>query len=109
MSWNISMEVDVGGGNMRGIDVIDLNYTFNVSPMYYDAIGEIGMRGLSGMGGDEAYPILVDAIKKMKDSPDKYKEMNPPNGWGNYEGALNVLEEMAKAALECPKAVFCIH
>lgn len=114
MSWNLNMVVDIG--NERTADVFDgINYTYNVSAMYYRAFDDgnellniKGIRRLEGLSGEEAKPLLEKAIKNMMRKPEIYKNLNPDNGWGNYEGALSTLEQLLKWAEYAPKARFHI-
>lgn len=108
MSWDFSMEIDAGGPEPACI-LSDLNYTYNVSPMYYEAIGEDGIGGLHGKAGADCIPILRGAIAAMEDDPAKYQAMNPPNGWGSYGGALGVLRELLAWCVAAPKATMCVH
>ena len=86
MSWDVWLEID-------DEEIADCgNMTWNVAPMYYEALeSERGIGGLDGMTGEEASKYLVGAISKMVNDPDKYKAMNPKNGWGCYGGALEFL------------------
>ena len=79
MSWRVYMEIDTGGPEPYMIDDDYLNYTYNVSPMYYDTLGEQGLRGLHGMTGDEASDLLLAAELLLSDNPEKYEAMNPPS------------------------------
>lgn len=53
--------------------------------------------------------ILKMAIERMKGNPDKYKAMNPPNGWGDYQSALNTLETLFDWATRSPNAYFVVE
>ena len=103
MSWNVWLEIDAE-------EVADCgDMTWNVSPMYYDAFDlEHGIRGLDGMTGEEASKHLVVAISKMVSDPDKYKAMNPENGWGCYGGALEFLITIRKSCDDNPKATVVV-
>lgn len=48
---------------------------------------------------------LYAAITRMRADPDTYRAMNPENGWGNYEGALEFLEEILAACKRLPNAI----
>jgi hypothetical protein len=78
------------------------NYTYNVSPMYYDALG-FSINDLDGMNAKEARLLIINALVRMTEEPDKYKAMNPDNGWGNYEGAMNFLSKILLSCIEHPK------
>ena len=106
MSWDFYMEADLGGPHM--VEVKEgLNYTYNVAPMYNKAI-EGGIRKLEGKKGKECIPILKKCIENMKADPVGYRALNPSNGWGDYEGALSVAENLLQWCEECPEAVMGI-
>lgn len=107
MSWDFSMDIDVGGKEPATV-YDDLNYTCNVSSMYYDAIGGQGVRDLAGKLGSECIPILTAAIARMANDPTKYRAMNPKNGWGNYTGALKLLRALLRWCEEAPLATMRI-
>ena len=70
------------------VEVTIGNYTSNVSRMWTDALG-MHMSELEAMTSEVAIPILDMAVERMNDPSnyDKYKAMEPSNGWGNFEGA----------------------
>lgn len=78
-------------------DILDINYTFNVSPMFRLALGGDGIKQLNNLGREECIELLESGIKHMEQNPEIYKKLNPENGWGNYEGALNVLSQILDA------------
>jgi hypothetical protein len=65
--------------------------------MYYQAFGEKGIYTIDNNPVKESIEILQLAIENMRNNPDYYKTMNPPNGWGDYEGALKVLTDLLDA------------
>ena len=71
--------------------ILDINYTFNVAPMFQLALGKGGIKQLNELNREEAIKLLKVGIKDMEENPEIYKKLNPENGWGNYEGALNTL------------------
>ena len=79
--------------------LIDLNYTYNASPMFrlaFEPLGD-GINCLHGMSASAAMFALDHAIEKMIDDPETFREMNPPNGWGSYAGALELLVRLRRA------------
>lgn len=46
---------------------------------------------------------LVECAKELEANPDKYKQYNPKNGWGSYEGLLSYVKEFAKALIDAPQ------
>ena len=103
MSYDFSMHIDCGGDHPHVVKD-DLNYTYNVSPMYRDAMGSEGINRLDGKTGADCSPIVRDAIATMERNAGKYRAMNPANGWGDYEGALRVLRELYGWCQEAPLA-----
>jgi hypothetical protein len=101
MSWDITLEerkwVDVKVANIG-------NYTYNVSKMYVEAMGE-SLSYFDGLKAIDAVELLAKGFCEMRDNPDKYKTMNPENGWGNYEGALKYLEDLLNACVENPNTI----
>jgi hypothetical protein len=103
MSWDVSLQITNGH---ESADVEDCgNYTYNVSPMYYDALGGTGLRGLDGLACAVALPLIQSAVAKMADDPAKYRAMDPPNKWGDYESALIWLRQIGEACERHPSAV----
>lgn len=47
---------------------------------------------------------LREGLHKLKLEPDKYKEFNPPNGWGDYEGLVVFVENYLNACYKYPDA-----
>lgn len=76
---------------------LHLNYTYNVGKMFYAAMAEKTDKGINvikGLPAPEAAEYLNLALSRMEEDPPKYEAMNPPNGWGDYHGALNVLRTL---------------
>jgi hypothetical protein len=98
MSYDVSFFVTERVGD-------ELNYTYNCATMFYLALeGDGGLRGLDGVTGADAAISLSRAVKKMKDWPDAFRALNPPNGWGDYDGALQFLERLLQNCLSHPTA-----
>jgi hypothetical protein len=133
MSYDVYFEIDTGGGNVVTID--DRNYTSNVSPMWSKALAlpekpwvrdgdqvmghrpngdgtwttspamNHGVRLLHDAPASECAGILAAAVERMTSNPGEYRSMNPDNGWGCYEGALEFLRWMADMAAAHPRSV----
>jgi len=106
MSWDFSMEAppcptcghrESDDPNDGDEERLEADYTYNVAPMFNRAFttmaGE-GNRGLNGMTGESAAAHLLGALSEMRACPAVYREMNPPNGWGSYEGAIELLAKL---------------
>lgn len=110
MSWWIGMEIDAGGENPIPM-LHDVNCTYNLSDMFREALPDLkdGMWGLNNLSGSEAEPHLSKAIKDMDENPDKYKAMNPKNGWGDFDGALEVLVQILSWCQQAPRGTISVH
>lgn len=53
---------------------------------------------LDGRPGPEGLRILVGIVEQWDKEPDRYREMNPPNGWGDFDGIRRVFQSMIDAA-----------
>jgi hypothetical protein len=55
---------------------------------------------------------LIEPLKfglaKLKENPSRYKLLNPPNGWGSYEGLVQFVEKYLQACIDYPKAVIYV-
>lgn len=83
------------------------NVTHNLSKMA-KAVGldkvlwhpeEIGITSASQM-----IEPLEKGIKELESNPDKYKSLNPPNGWGSYEDFVRFCKVVLERCREYPDA-----
>ncbi|HEY9367540.1 hypothetical protein [Streptomyces sp.] len=101
MSYWTYLEIDTG---TQAVDVVEIgNYTANVGVMWCDALGGKLLREFDGAPCSEAAGPLAEGVKRMEANPDHFRAMNPPNGWGDYEGALRYLRDIAEACVEHPR------
>jgi hypothetical protein len=105
MSHDVYLEIDTGGS--EPVTVFSSNYTSNVSGMWAEALG-FPLADLHGRTASDAIPDLRRAASHMANNPETYKAMNPPNGWGNYEGARDYLAEILGACLDNPKTTIAV-
>lgn len=80
------------------------NITHNVLPMWRLAGCCDALYESHGLLAGGLVPTLERAAVKMEACPDEFKNMNPENGWGSYEGALKFLQDVLAACREHPKA-----
>jgi hypothetical protein len=89
------------------------NYTSNVAPMWGKALqAASGPEWLSDLNGrvvdEDLVATLYAARNHMQNCADEYRAMNPENGWGNYEGALEYLERLLLGCRLHPGAVIYV-
>ncbi|WP_407563347.1 hypothetical protein [Streptomyces sp. 184] len=106
MSYDVYLVIDTGGPEPAA--VVDVgNYTSNVSGMWEDALG-YPLKNLHGWQAEDARTDLQQAVHDMETHPEAYRAMNPPNGWGDYEGALDYLRRLGDACRAHPKTTIHI-
>lgn len=105
MSWDADLICDACGHAMG-----DWNFTHNTNPMIDAVLPETaatrttfwGGRSwwdlLHGMGGAAGAAFLNEIVVALEAEPDRFRAMNPPNGWGNYDALLGVLVDMRDRA-----------
>jgi hypothetical protein len=107
VSYDIYLQIDTGAG--ESVTAVEIgNYTSNVGPMWCEALGDKLLREYHGAPCSEAAGPLAEAVKRMEAEPDKYREMEPANGWGDYEGALRYLRTLAEACAEHSKCTIYV-
>lgn len=57
---------------------------------------------LNGLDGPEGAEFIGSILKGLRADPARFEAMNPPNGWGTYDGIVKVLTEMHDAVPEWP-------
>jgi hypothetical protein len=101
MGWTAGLHDD--RGHLEG----DWQYTYNTSRMVYLALDRNEytfdernwIMHLNEMTGAEGAEFLGLVIKEMEGDPEAFRALDPPNGWGDYDGMLRVLKEMHQACL----------
>lgn len=102
MSWDVWAEIDTGGDYPARV-TRSFNYTHNCNRM----LGAVGIDWdeLTGKPMAEVCERLKLGIDRLKQHPETFKAWNPPNGWGDYDSLLEVLEEIVHEFGPHPKAV----
>lgn len=59
-------------------------------------------RHLDGMSGPDGAKLLDLIIRGLEADPERFRAMNPPNGWGDYDSFVKKLTEMRNAVPEWP-------
>lgn len=88
-------------------DIFSYNITHNLRSMAEEA-------GIyKELWRPEEIPIekageLIEPLKKglilLKTNPDRFKKLNPENGWGTYEGLVKFVENYLEACIVWPDA-----
>lgn len=101
------MSLDVYLTATRPTEVFEANVTHNLNAMA-DAAGiyvalwrpeEANVTKAS-----QLIPLLEDGLNRLEASPDEFRKLNPPNGWGDYEGLVRFVRRYLAACRENPDA-----
>lgn len=106
MSYDIALFIDVDTGGPEPVRFWPGgpgDYTSNVSGMWAHALG-YSLSDLDGKKAGDCTADLKRAVADMIANPAVYEAMNPPNGWGDYAGALEYLRDLRDACVAHPKA-----
>lgn len=79
----------------------ELNVTYNLSRMLREA-GFDGWSEIAGRNANDAGSHILDILNAMATDPDRWRAMNPSNGWGDYDKCLQ--GRMRDWAMECLNA-----
>ncbi len=82
------------------------NYTHNTTGMIWEALKAAGIEGpdgsfwlmVDGKTSAEVRPLLAAILGQFDADPDRYRKLNPDNGWGDFDSFRDVLREMHDAA-----------
>lgn len=79
MSWDIGIE-------LNGVRFEDAswNYTHNCNDMMREA-GYDWIYHLDGERVADTLPKFQAMVENLEANPEKYRAMNPENGWGDYD------------------------
>lgn len=102
MSYDISLEIDTGGLEPHSLEDEYWNYTSNCAPMWRAA--GLDLAEFDGKTAAECTPVLHAGCLELGSNPDKYRAMNPENGWGDYSGLMHRLAVLAAWFERHPKA-----
>lgn len=102
-----------GAGRVRGRVGVDSlphwNFTSNVAPMWRKAMPDTdGLAGMDEMLAKDALPVLRAGIERMEADPDTYRELNPANGWGDFDSQLERLRVLQRAFEAAPEATVVV-
>lgn len=103
MSADYWLTIDTGGDEPARVGE-SLNVTYNLGQMLR-AAGFPEWGKLIGAPAAEAGGMLRAVYDRLLADPATFREMNPSNGWGTYEGAIAFVDRFAVQCAEHPKAI----
>lgn len=87
------------------IEVWSSDITHNVLPMWRLAGCDKALYESEGKQAAEILPDLERGLAAMREEPDRFHDLNPSNGWGTYEGAVEWLANLIDVCAAHPNAV----
>jgi len=109
MSYDFSVVVDAGGDEDLELKGFEHNCTYNLAPMFQKALNnDCGIHIIDGEMLDCCENLLTKGIICMKEHFKEYEKLNPENGWGAAEGALETLVVLRGWIKKAPNAWFRI-
>jgi hypothetical protein len=89
-----------------GSCLLDRNVTSNLTTMLDKAGIRLADERWVDKPGINMLPTLQAAINRMVADPEDFRKYNPPNGWGEYDGAVEALTALRDAICLNPDAVY---
>jgi hypothetical protein len=86
-------------------DIYSANITHNLGKMANAAGLHIPLwrpEKLNITKASELVPLLEKGLETLRADPEAFKEHNPPNGWGNYEGLVRFVSDYLEACKANP-------
>lgn len=103
MSWDFRLRANLGGSEPVCLDILDLNYTYNVSPMIFKACGSTPS-DWHGKPAREVSEICAKVLAAFNADPETYRALNPKNGWGDFEGCRQLIGAIKAGCDHAPNA-----
>jgi hypothetical protein len=120
MSWDADLITTLDDKEVRVSDQ-SWNYTHNCNRMISDVlkklghdiqthflVGDVWWKSFGGRQAGDADELFDALIAGLEAEPERFRAMNPANGWGDYERLLVVLREMRAHGKEWPSATWRI-
>lgn len=96
MSWGIDVELPSG----QMVEIVD-GHTYNLTGMWKLAgVIEDGSSDLEGVRADVLADRAARGLMRAVSRPADFKALNPVNGWGDYEGFIEILTRTAIVCAE---------
>lgn len=101
------MSLDVYLSVVKPTEVYNANITHNLGKMAGEAGIYEHLWHPDDIGITKASQLiepLQGGLEKLRANPQHFKQFNPTNGWGDYEGLVGYIEDYIQACEENPDA-----
>jgi hypothetical protein len=103
----VKYEEDKDNEHHDEIEVFTANITHNLGKMANEAGIYIALWRPEEKEVERASELirpLSVGLDKLRSNPKRFKRLNPPNGWGDYEGLVDFVSRYLKACIKFPDA-----
>ena len=101
--WVVPPKCKCGSQHQYAYEPTSIQITYNLSAMLAEA-GFVGWQELIKMSARKAGRHILEVLDSMAKDPEKYRTMNPKNGWGDYDSCLQTrLRAWAELCTHAPK------
>lgn len=98
MSWGLDIELDRGGPAY--VELFD-GHTYNLSPMWRLAgVFNGASSELEGLRATELADRAARGLLRAVTRPAEFRALNPSNGWGDFDGFVEILTHTAIVCAE---------
>lgn len=104
MGWSLYLKSGECPSCHRTEDLGAWSCTYNLNSMLRGA-GLDDIRALRGQKGEQIAATLRPVLATLRAEPERFRAMNPSNGWGDYDGLVPVIAEIVEACEKNPSAV----
>lgn len=111
------MSLDVYLMVTQPVSVYDANITHNLGKMASAVVLESGLTLYQCLWRPEEVGIthakclgeyLDEGFNILLSDPERYKQYNPENGWGSYDGLVDFVYKYRNACWDNPEAEICV-
>lgn len=108
----MSLDVTLTATRTLTVSVFDGNITHNLGKMaqdagLYEVLWHPSEHGISTAA--QAIPLLRRGLARLRAEPERFKLLNPANGWGSYDGLVDFTRDVLRACEENPDATLEAH
>lgn len=108
MGYNFGLSTTTADG--EPVSRYDGFVTRNLSPMLRNEADLVdGIKTIDDLTGQDAMPLCEFALLRVLRDPLGYREMEPDNGFGTYDGLVEMLCKVIQACALNPSGVWWVH
>lgn len=101
----MSLDVSISKIVTQEINVFDYTITHNLGLMAKEAGIYMYLWRPEELKITKAYELITplrEGLSRLLQDPEKYKLLNPENGWGNYDNLVSFVDKYLKACIQDP-------